>query len=40
MVHRMRLRYRDLVRDEIAQTVASRDAIDEELSYLLKVLRL
>ena len=37
-VHRMRLRYRDLVRAEVAQTVESEEAVDEELRYLLSAL--
>ena len=36
--HRLRRRYRDLLRDEIAQTVDSQGQIDEEISYLLKCL--
>jgi DNA-directed RNA polymerase specialized sigma24 family protein len=38
-VHRLRLRYGELVRAEIAQTVATPDAADEELRYLFAVLR-
>ena len=37
-VHRLRERYRELVRAEIANTVASPDEIDEEMRYLFKVL--
>ena len=37
-VHRMRLRYRDLVRAEVAETVDSEEAVDEELRYLLSAL--
>jgi RNA polymerase sigma factor (sigma-70 family) len=33
-VHRLRRRFRDVVRDEISQTVASPDEIDDELRYL------
>jgi RNA polymerase sigma-70 factor (ECF subfamily) len=33
-VHRLRRRLRDLVRDEIAQTVSSPDEVDDELRYL------
>jgi RNA polymerase sigma-70 factor (ECF subfamily) len=33
-VHRLRRQFRDLVRDEIAQTVASADEIEDELRYL------
>ena len=34
-VHRLRKRFRELVRDEIAHTVSSPDEIDDELRYLL-----
>jgi|SRR5687767_1115696 len=37
-VHRMRLRYRDLLREEISNTVASSSEIDEELRHLFTVL--
>lgn len=37
-VHRMRRRYRDLLRDEIAQTVDSPQQVDEEIAYLLNCL--
>jgi DNA-directed RNA polymerase specialized sigma24 family protein len=33
-IHRMRSRYRELVRDEVARTVATPDQIDEELRSL------
>ena len=36
--HRMRRRYRDLLREEIAQTVASPDEIGDEIRYLLSCL--
>jgi len=36
--HRLRRRYRNLLRDEIAQTVASPELIDEEINYLLGCL--
>jgi RNA polymerase sigma-70 factor (ECF subfamily) len=36
--HRLRRRYRELLRQEIAQTVASPDEIDEEIRYLLSCL--
>lgn len=39
VVHRLRLRYRDLLRTEIAETVASPDEIDGELRHLLAALR-
>lgn len=37
-VERLRRRYRDLVRHEIAQTVASTAELDDEMRYLLEVL--
>ncbi len=37
-VHRMRRRYRDLLRDEIAETVADPAEIDDELQYLFSVV--
>lgn len=37
-VHRLRRRYGQLVREEVAQTVASPDEIEEELRHLLAVL--
>ena len=37
-IHRLGRRYRDLLREEVAQTVVEAGEIDEELSYLLKVL--
>jgi len=38
-VHRLRQRYGELVRAEIAQTVATPEKVDEELDYLFAVLR-
>ena len=38
-VHRMRARYRQLVREEIAATVNGQTTVDEELQYLFAVLR-
>jgi len=38
-LHRMRRRYRDLLRAEIAETVSTLDEIDEEIRFLLKALR-
>lgn len=38
-VHRLRRRYGELARAEIAQTVASPEEVDQELHYLLEVLR-
>ncbi len=37
-VHRLRKRYRDLVRREIAETVAQPEEIDDEIRYLLAAL--
>jgi len=37
-VHRLRRRYRELLRDEIAQTVESEDQIDEEIRHLFDAL--
>ena len=37
-IHRLGRRYRDLLREEVAQTVDDPAEIDEELSFLLKVL--
>jgi len=37
-VHRMRHRYRTLLREEIAETVAQPEEIDEEIRFLLTVL--
>lgn len=37
-VHRMRRRYRELFREEIAQTVASPREVDDELKHLFAVL--
>jgi RNA polymerase sigma factor (sigma-70 family) len=38
-VHRLRRRYRGLVREEIAQTVAEPEDVDEELQHLFAALR-
>ena len=38
LVYRMRRRYRDLVRAEIAETVASPEEIDDEIRFLMAVL--
>src|SRR6266478_605567 len=38
-VHRLRKRYGELIRSQIAQTVATPEEIDEELRYLFSVLR-
>jgi RNA polymerase sigma-70 factor (ECF subfamily) len=37
-VHRLRRRYRDLLREEIAQTVERPEQIEEEIAYLLNCL--
>ena len=37
-VHRLRLRYREIVREEVARTVSSPNEIDEELGYLCSIL--
>ena len=37
-VHRLRHRYRELLRDEIAQTVAAEEQIDEEIRELFAAL--
>lgn len=37
-VHRLRQRYRDLLRAEIAHTVSEPEEVEEELRYLLRVL--
>jgi RNA polymerase sigma-70 factor (ECF subfamily) len=37
-VHRMRRRYRDLLREEIAQTVSTAEEIDDEIRFLLSTL--
>jgi RNA polymerase sigma-70 factor (ECF subfamily) len=38
-VHRLRQRYRELLRSEVAQTVATSAEVDEELRHLATVLR-
>jgi hypothetical protein len=38
-VHRMRQRYKELLRAEIAQTVATADEIEDELRDLFKAVR-
>jgi RNA polymerase sigma-70 factor (ECF subfamily) len=37
-VHRLRQRYRDLVREEIAQTVAKPEEVEDEMRSLLAAL--
>jgi RNA polymerase sigma factor (sigma-70 family) len=38
-IHRLRHRYQELVREEIAQTVSTAAEVDDEIKYLLTVLR-
>jgi len=38
-IHRLRQRYQELIRDEIAQTVTSAGEVDEEIRHLLAVIR-
>ena len=38
-VHRLRQRYRKLLRAVIAETVSNEEDLDDELRYLVKVLR-
>ncbi len=38
LVHRLRQRYRELVRAEVAQTVSSPTELEEEMHYLFRVL--
>jgi len=38
MAHRLRRQYRELLRNEIAQTVADEKQVDEEIRYLLQCL--
>lgn len=38
LVHRMRKRYRELLREEISETVASPEEIDDEIRFLISVL--
>ncbi len=38
MIHRLRLRHRELVREEIAQTVGTASDVDEELHHLMAVV--
>jgi len=39
-VHRMRRRYRELLRAELAETVSTPEEIDEEICFLLEALRI
>ena len=38
-IHRLRQRYQEWIRQEIAQTVATASEVDEEIRYLLAVIR-
>jgi len=38
-VHRMRRRYRDLLRSEIAETVSTPEEVDDEIRFLLSAVR-
>lgn len=38
-VHRLRQRYQQLLRDEIAQTVTSEEEVEEEIRYLIEAIR-
>jgi RNA polymerase sigma-70 factor (ECF subfamily) len=38
LVHRLRQRYRELVREEVAQTVSSPTELEEEMRHLFAVL--
>jgi RNA polymerase sigma-70 factor (ECF subfamily) len=37
-IHRLRQRFRQVVRDDIAATVAHEDEVDTEVRYLVEVL--
>lgn len=37
-VHRLRGRYRECIRAEVAQTLAATESVDDEMRYLLEVL--
>ena len=37
-VHRLRQRYRELLREEVAHTVARPEEVDDELRYLISVI--
>ena len=37
-IHRLRQRFREILREEIAQTVASPEEVDDELRYLVEVV--
>jgi RNA polymerase sigma-70 factor (ECF subfamily) len=37
-IHRLRRRFREVIKDEIGQTLSDRAQVDEELHYLLEAL--
>ena len=37
-VHRLRKRHREILREEIAQTVTSPEDVDDEIRYLITLL--
>jgi RNA polymerase sigma-70 factor (ECF subfamily) len=37
-LHRLRRKYRHILREEIAETVSTPEAIDEEIRFLMSVL--
>ncbi len=39
MVHRLRTRLRDILRAEIAQTVATPEDLEDEMRHLLTIVR-
>ena len=38
-VHRLRERYREMLKQEVARTIAETDSVDDELNYLLSAVR-
>ncbi|MEZ6135491.1 MAG: hypothetical protein R3C53_11335 [Pirellulaceae bacterium] len=38
-VHRLRRKFRELLRNQVADTLGDADQVDEELQYLLQCLR-
>ena len=38
-IHRMRQRYREILRDTVAETVSSEDDLDDEMRHLITILR-
>jgi RNA polymerase sigma-70 factor (ECF subfamily) len=37
-VHRLRRRYRELLREQVAQTISSQDELEDELRYLCGIV--